>query len=80
MGLHTHHPSKLFMDFPLCFFSSSCAGIDSRTLRLGGNSANCDYSSQDEEKSAVDEWEIDVLPDRKGTGSEKVSVIIILVA
>ncbi len=38
------------------------------------------YSNQDKEESAADEekWEFDVLPDRRGTGSQKVSVTIIV--
>ncbi len=48
------------------------------SLSLGGNSANGDYGSQNqnEEKSAVNKFGIDVLPDRNGTGSIKVSVTV----
>ncbi len=80
-GLHPHHQTNICMKLsPSCLSPSSSGVLRSRSSqRLGGNSVDYNYSSQDKEESAVDEFGFDVFQDREGTGSVKVSVTTILV-
>ncbi len=76
MGLH-HQTNAFMKSSPRLLQSSS--GVIRRSQRRAENNVQRSDCSQDKEESAVDEFDFNVLPDREGTGSVKVSVTPIFV-